>query len=94
MSLAYLNPRSYVKFPHPPKQYIMFLHDECMDFGWDEKREIPLFHKLWSKGLSIYDIADEMRRDPDEILLLIVDQRRGGQIEDRPGGIFGKLVNE
>jgi hypothetical protein len=52
--------------------------------------EITRFIKMWNAGDCITLIAEELRKDVDEVALLIIDQKRKGRIEDRPGGAFGK----
>jgi hypothetical protein len=63
-----------------------------MDFNWDERDVLAVNH-MWEDGLSIWDIARSFDRDPDEVLLLIVDQIRQGKIHRRPGGLLGRYTD-
>lgn len=62
---------------------------EDTDMIWDEKDALEFDH-MWREGLSGEDIARAFGRDPDEIGLLVIDRKRKGFIEDRPGGWFGR----
>lgn len=59
-----------------------------IDFFWDEP-EILEFREMWRKGIPIERIAKELNRDPDDVLILIVDQGKRGHIKQRPEGLFG-----
>lgn len=61
---------------------------EDLDFIWDE-RDIKLVDRMWLEGLSIYDISRSFNRDPDEVVVLIIDRSRKGRIKPRKGGVFG-----
>lgn len=61
---------------------------EDMDFLWDEW-DIYRVDEMWMDGFPITSIAEEMDRDPDEVLVLIIDRARKGQITARKGGILG-----
>ncbi|WP_052807137.1 hypothetical protein [Risungbinella massiliensis] len=64
---------------------------EELNFFWDE-REIEDFRKMWSAGFSILDIARMFDRDPDEVLILAIDQGKQELIEPRKGGVFGRRM--
>jgi len=66
----------------------VYIACENLDFVWDE-REVHEIEHMWSKGLSIHDIARSFGRDPDEVAILIVDRARQGKIKPRKGGVFG-----
>lgn len=74
--------------PIPPEQYVMFLHDD-INWGWTHD-EIDTFTRLWKEGVSLWDIAKQLERDPDEVALLVIALRRDKRIKRRPGGIWGK----
>jgi hypothetical protein len=67
----------------------MALEDDDLNFYWDEK-EVELFDKLWKRRTNIMDIADALKRDPDEVMLLAIDRARKGFINKRKGGIVGR----
>lgn len=50
-------------------------------FVW-QQREIEQFRELWEQKLSIYQIAERMKEDPDNIALLAMDQAQKGKIGD------------
>lgn len=50
-------------------------------FVW-QQREIEQFRELWEQKLSIYQIAERMKEDPDNIALLVIDQVQKGKIGD------------
>jgi hypothetical protein len=52
--------------------------------------EITRFIKMWNAGDCITRIAAELKKDVDEIVLLVIDQKRRGRIEERPGGAYGR----
>lgn len=51
--------------------------------------EIQRFKELWKDGMSLQNIAKEMKRKPSEIVLLIIDRVEVGDIKRRRTGIFG-----
>lgn len=50
-------------------------------FVW-QQREIEQFRELWEQKLSIYQIAERMKEDSDNIALLAMDQAQKGKIGD------------
>jgi len=62
---------------------------EEMDFYWSES-EVIKFEQLWNRGECIFEIAKHLKRDPDEVALLVIDRSRARAIEPRKGGIWGK----
>lgn len=48
-------------------------------FIWQQK-EIDLFRELWKQKLAIYQIADQMGEDPDDVALLAMDQAQKDKI--------------
>lgn len=64
---------------------------EDMDFVWADQ-DLEVFRKMWREGLCITDIARAFDRDPDDIGLLVMDQKRKGYIKDRPGGAWGRRM--
>jgi hypothetical protein len=66
-------------------------HEACQDLNrnWYPD-EITRFIKMWNAGDCITKIATELKKDVDEVTLLIIDQKRKGRIEDRLGGAYGR----
>jgi len=62
-----------------------------LDFSWYPD-EVERVKKLWRYGLHIADIAEQLKRDPDEVAILIMDLARQKIIKPRKGGVFGKAV--
>lgn len=61
---------------------------EEVDMIWDEK-DVSAFDDMWNQGLDIFVIADSFDRDPDEVVLLVLDRARKGHIKcetKQPGG--------
>jgi len=63
---------------------------EDLDFTWCERREIPVVEEMWKNGAPIWEIAEEVGRDPEEVAILIMDRVRKGLLRSRPGGVFGE----
>jgi len=59
-----------------------------LDFSW-MPAEVERFRRYWAAGRSVYEIAERLGRDADEVALLAMDQARSGVIEKRPGGAWG-----
>lgn len=68
-----------------PEQYIALID---LDFGFSQE-ELKIFRSMWKVGESVFAIAEELERDPDEIAILVMDQARKGRIKQRPRGVFG-----
>jgi len=66
----------------------LYLACEEMNFVWDEK-EIEHFKTMWREGISVEKIAFVLNRDPDEVLILAIDQSRNRMIKRRSGGLLG-----
>jgi len=82
-------PATYTPLAVKRRKIYIALDDLDFDFFWDEA-EIPDIERMWNAGFSIWDIAKACMRDPDEVLILIMDRIRKGFIEPRPGGAYGK----
>ena len=72
----------------PKKELIIVLDD--LDFSW-LPAEVAKVKKLWDFGWHIADIAKQMRRDVDEVAILIMHLSRRGEIKRRKGGVFGEV---
>ncbi len=68
------------------RRQTLYIACEDMDFVWSE-REVLRFDKLWNDGMGLMEIAKKLRRDPDEIVVLVLDRARQGFIKRRPSGI-------
>lgn len=55
---------------------------EDAKFMWS-KKELKYFKALWEQGLGIYEIAEWMNEDPDDIALLVIDQAQKEIIQRR-----------
>lgn len=71
------------------ERHTRYIAGEDMDFVWCE-REVREFDHMWRGGLSVWDIARAFDRDPDEVLILVIDRVRGGHIEPRKHGVYGR----
>lgn len=54
------------------------------EFQWDPA-DVRCAIRLWDAGLSIYRIAQQLSRDPDEVAVLVIDLARRGIIGKRQG---------
>lgn len=61
-----------------------------LNFDWDHS-EVIKFENLWNKGLSLQEIAFKLKRNQDEIAVIILDRARKGKIKKRKNGIFGEV---
>ena len=73
----------------PQGETVIILED--IDFCWTPA-QISDLREMWRAGISGPDIAVHLRRDEDEVSLLVMDQRRQNKIRDREGGWFGCSV--
>ena len=55
---------------------------EDAKFMWS-KKELKHFKALWEQGLDIYEIAEWMNEEPDDIALLVIDQAQKEIIQRR-----------
>lgn len=61
---------------------------EDLDFFWESK-DIKTVKKLWNKGKGIKEKADAVKREGDEVFLLLLDLSRKEKIDGRKNGILG-----
>jgi len=61
-----------------------------LDFSW-YPGEVEQVAHLWRKGLPVADIAEKMKRDIDEVVILIMDLARRDVIEPRKNGVAGEV---
>lgn len=64
---------------------------ENLNFLWDEAI-INQVKEMWRDGVSLEDIAEKVNRDPDEVAILLIDQRRKNKIKLRTLGLWGGVV--
>ena len=62
----------------------------CLDlnFGW-RPFDVARVREAWKVGTPIDEIARTVRRDVDEVAVLLIDLARKGEIEPRPRGVYG-----
>lgn len=67
------------------------LYIACLDwnFGW-LKSEIARVKLSWKAGRPIWEIAAQVRRPQEEVCILLLDLIVNGELENRPGGVFGR----
>lgn len=64
-----------------------------LDFSWSSK-QVQKVKKMWWKGYSISDISSSLKRESDEVFLLLMDLARKGEIKKRKKGIFGVMWSD
>ncbi|KJS77739.1 MAG: hypothetical protein JL56_02865 [Desulfotomaculum sp. BICA1-6] len=69
-----------------PERKVVIL--ENLDFAW-KPSDMTRAAEMWQEGMPVPDMARELKRHDDEVLLLIVHLGRLGRIQARPGGILG-----
>jgi hypothetical protein len=80
---------------HPERHYCkqqrqkIYTALEDMDFVWDEK-EVRMVEEMWGVGIPVHVMAKSFDRDPDEIVVLVLDRCRKGFLDPRPGGLWGR----
>ncbi len=70
----------------PKNTLIIALED--LDFTWFPS-EIALVKTMWDFDYHIADIAAKVKRDQDEVAVLIMHLARKGKIEYRKRGVLG-----
>lgn len=75
------------KFKLRPKQKLVIALDD-LDFTWLPS-EIALVKMMWDFDYHIADIAAKVKRDQDEVAVLIMHLARKGKIEKRKTGVLG-----
>lgn len=72
-----------------PKQPLYIaLYDCDLDLAF-YSCEIELFKEMWTDGEPLVDIAETMKRDPDELAILAIDLGRKNGIKKRSRGVYG-----
>ena len=67
----------------------LYIAGEDLDLSFYEN-EIEATVWGWEKGYPVQEIAQALKRDPDEILILIIDLAKAKVIKPRARGIIGK----
>ena len=60
----------------------MYISCENLDFTW-QASELKQMKELWQEGVSMWDIAKRMKRNPMEVINLSWDLLEKGLIERR-----------
>ena len=63
---------------------------EDKNFAYVESEGGPAT-ELWAKGHSLFDIAAQIKRPADETFLILWDLAERGEIEPRPGYMWGVM---
>lgn len=71
----------------------IYLALEELDFVWCIEEVEKVVH-LWADGMNLWEIANEMKRDPDEVAVLIMDLARKNRIVSRPVIAIGRRRNK
>ena len=71
----------------PNERY--YIACDTLDFAWTQA-EIDVVKRMWKGNAPVMDIADELLRCPDEVLIVIISLARDGKIPRRPTGIVGR----
>ena len=79
------NERDRMKL-RPKSELVIILED--LDFSW-YANEIDKVKSLWKYGWHIKDIAKTVKRDQDEVAMLIMHLARQGRIRRRRMGVLG-----
>lgn len=73
------------------KCYIPLLEDETFEWRWEEEL-VSTVDKMWIDGYSAIKMAQFLSRDPDEVLILLIDRLRQDLIHPRKGGLLGTIT--
>lgn len=60
----------------------IYIACEDMNMVWCES-EVVQFERMWNDGWDIEVIANALDRDPDEVIVLVIDRARNGHIRSR-----------
>ena len=66
---------------------------EDADFAW-RPEDIKKVKAWWKHGVDLLEMAQRLKRNQDEVFVLLLDQARHKHIDGRPGGIFGTQEEE
>lgn len=75
-----------VSFKHEPSIFVL----DNLDIRWTWKeKELIKFRELWDEGLTIEELAKEMKVNQQSIALLAMDQESKELIQQRRFGLWG-----
>lgn len=72
------------------KRRKIYVACEDLNFVWCEG-DVLEFDRMWHSGVSVQFIANTFKRDPDEVLLLLIDRAKLGYIKPRKGELWGRF---
>jgi len=72
---------------------VVYIACEELNFLWREQ-DVEKVERLWREGYDIRAIAKIVKRNVDEVAILIMDRARCGALKRRPTGVFGKTGDE
>lgn len=61
-----------------------------MDFAW-QNEDIETVQTMWQEGYSIEKISERVKREVDEVFLLLLHLARKRKIKERPNDIWGVM---
>lgn len=61
---------------------------ENFNHGWSNQ-QINDFREMWKAGISVGNIAKVLKRNPQEVILLVYDQAEGNKVSPRSSGLEG-----
>ena len=67
---------------------IFYIALEDVDLDW-KYEQVESFDKMWNEGYSLEYISGKLKREVDEVALLLMDRCRKGYVEKRKTGIEG-----
>lgn len=69
------------------KRRKIYIAIEDLDCVWDIDH-VKDFEYLWNEGHTLSDIAKYLKRDIDEVAILLLDRARKGKVKSRESGIW------
>lgn len=79
----------YIERIHAKAKEPMYIACQDWNFAW-LKSEVARVKLSWKAGRPIWEIAAQVRRPQEEVVILILDLIVRRELENRPGGVFGK----
>lgn len=71
-----------------PKEELYIALEE-LDFTWYTS-QVDKVRQMWEAGEHIADIAEAVKRDQDEVAILLMSLSRSKKIGNRTHGVFGE----
>jgi hypothetical protein len=72
----------------PTSLTAVYVAGETLNFLWSAQ-DVVDFDRMWRQGVSVAEISTVFNRDPDEVVILVIDRVHGGYIHKRSGGVYG-----